>query len=59
MAKKQHPKPGDRVALRGRSSTGVMEWVNSLFWCRVKWDDGGPGLCHLFELQAEPDEFPF
>lgn len=46
------PKEGDRVKLRGREPTGIISNINSTNnWTKVKWDDKGPLICHLYELE--------
>ena len=52
--KKRQPIVGDLVKLRGRSPSGVLEVVNSINWCRVKWtsEESGPQIVHLFELET-------
>jgi len=50
---KNPPEKGERVKLRGRSPRGTLRSINDLSWCCVEWDDGGPGLCHLHELEKE------
>lgn len=47
------PEVGDRVRLRGRIATGIVQSINKLSWVQVKWETGagGPTLVHLFELE--------
>jgi len=63
MAKKPKdcPEIGDRVQLRGNPAIGGSLPVGTLknvdtesYWARVKWDAGGPVICHLFELKKVP-----
>ena len=45
---------GDRITLRGRSKSGVIVKMNDLTgWVRVDWDEDGPLLCHINELEKE------
>lgn len=51
------PRVGDRVKLRGKAATGVLNFVNVNLWSTVKWDEGvdlglgAPRIVHLFELE--------
>lgn len=46
------PKRGDRVRLRGKGNIGVLRKMNDASkWATVEWDDFGPRIVHLFELE--------
>lgn len=46
------PAIGDRVTLRGKGEKGVLKNVNkSTNWSYVDWEESGPKICHLFELE--------
>ncbi len=46
------PKRGDRVRLRGRAHIGWLRKMDDeTKWATVEWDDGGPKIVHLHELE--------
>lgn len=46
------PDLNDRVRLRSKGIEGRVVFVNpENNWARVEWEEKGPTLCHLYELE--------